>query len=345
MERRGFLGLITKALGLGFVASAFPGILVGKNRKLKKTMFKSEICWYIFVRKGSSWTSISELYTGTKKYAGYLSEFNGGPLLAGKYVFVPRKIIEKKLVEALKGKYYAKIPVKGRNLTEIVTKYCGMDPWIIRVVAAVSCLTHPKMLVYKDDPIFIPDIFIKKNVKPLKKLENKKQNLNTHKGTKFQSPFGEKKLPLKHKCNSWRDFEKEIYSSQICPSEKYGAHRGKGGKRKHEGLDLWCKEGTKLYPLFEGKVTKVVNRDKGVNGKLVKVLSSNSQYYFIYIHLKEVYVKKGQKVSLNTFVGSCGTTGNAYKKGNKKYSPHVHIVVREKKGFWKLVDPYRLIFD
>ena len=45
----------------------------------------------------------------------------------------------------------------------------------------------------------------------------------------------------------------------------------------------------------------------------------------MYIHMKNVKVKIGDRVNENTFLGEIGTQGNPNWKGN----PHMHIVLRK----------------
>ena len=64
-------------------------------------------------------------------------------------------------------------------------------------------------------------------------------------------------------------------------------------------------------------------------GNFIKI-KHNDGYYTLYAHLKEVYVKKNQKVSRGEKIGYMGDTGNAY-------GVHLHFEVRNKSD--KRIDP------
>lgn len=96
----------------------------------------------------------------------------------------------------------------------------------------------------------------------------------------------------------------------------------------HKGVDLRAAGGTPIYPIASGVVTGVGSDRKG--GNVINIQHTNGIRAY-YAHLGSVRVHKGDKVNLNTVIGTVGDSGNA-----KGTFPHLHIQV------WKnnqLIDP------
>lgn len=92
-----------------------------------------------------------------------------------------------------------------------------------------------------------------------------------------------------------------------------------GGKR-HKGVDLVGSGSKHIYPINSGEVvTKSYDSDGYGNYVIVK---HNDNYWSLYAHMKQVYVKKGQSVNKNTILGVEGSTG--YSTGS-----HLHLEVRK----------------
>ena len=104
----------------------------------------------------------------------------------------------------------------------------------------------------------------------------------------------------------------------------WGAARD-GGKRKHEGIDIFARKGTPVVAVADGVVIEAGNTRRG--GKTVWLRSFNNDFYYYYAHLNEQFVKGGQTVKKGDFLGSVGTTGNA-----KLTPPHLHFGVYSYSG-------------
>jgi murein DD-endopeptidase MepM/ murein hydrolase activator NlpD len=91
-----------------------------------------------------------------------------------------------------------------------------------------------------------------------------------------------------------------------------------GGKRKHEGIDIFARKGTPVVAIADGVVVDAGNTPRG--GKTVWLRSFNDDYYYYYAHLNEQFVKAGQTVRKGTHLGTVGNTGNA-----KLTPPHLHF--------------------
>ncbi len=98
----------------------------------------------------------------------------------------------------------------------------------------------------------------------------------------------------------------------------WGASR-EGGKRRHEGIDIFARKGTPVVSATDGVVTNVGNTRLG--GKVVWVINKNLQAVY-YAHLDKQLVKVGQVVKEGDVLGTVGNTGNA------RYTPaHLHFGV------------------
>lgn len=91
-----------------------------------------------------------------------------------------------------------------------------------------------------------------------------------------------------------------------------------GGKRSHEGIDIFASRGTPTVAVTEGRVTRTGNR--GLGGKQVwlkESLFGNSIYY---AHLDSILVNVGDRVKIGDTLGLVGNSGNA-----RTTAPHLHF--------------------
>jgi murein DD-endopeptidase MepM/ murein hydrolase activator NlpD len=91
-----------------------------------------------------------------------------------------------------------------------------------------------------------------------------------------------------------------------------------GGKRSHEGIDIFAERGTPVVAAVKGRISRTGNR--GLGGKQVWLregLFGNSLYY---AHLDSVIAKTGQQVKPGDTLGLVGNTGNA-----RTTPPHLHF--------------------
>jgi len=108
----------------------------------------------------------------------------------------------------------------------------------------------------------------------------------------------------------------------------WGASRD-GGKRKHEGNDIFAPKGTDLLALTDGEITRLTNT--GIGGKTVWLYDRDRDLRYYYAHLDEQLVRKGQWVSRGDVVGTVGNTGNA-----RTTPPHLHFGIYDQGA----IDPY-----
>lgn len=103
-----------------------------------------------------------------------------------------------------------------------------------------------------------------------------------------------------------------------------------GGRRSHEGVDIFASKGTPVLAVSEGRVARVGNNRLG--GKTVRV--SAGRYSFYYAHLDSQLVASGAKVKPGDTLGTVGNTGNA-----RTTAPHLHLGIYG--PGWKSVDPLK----
>lgn len=117
----------------------------------------------------------------------------------------------------------------------------------------------------------------------------------------------------------------------IWYEDTYGADR-EGGKRKHEGTDLFAPEGTPIYNVISGRVEKLGwNR---LGGERVGVRGIDGNYYY-YAHLQKInpLLEIGSKIEQNTLIGYMGHTGDAVTTPD-----HLHFGIEIRNGVW--INPY-----
>lgn len=76
----------------------------------------------------------------------------------------------------------------------------------------------------------------------------------------------------------------------------------------HQGVDMRASGGTSVYPMAPGIVTSVGTDPKGGNIVLIQHDNGIKTYS---AHLGTVNVHKGDKVGMDTVIGTVGNTGNA----------------------------------
>ena len=101
---------------------------------------------------------------------------------------------------------------------------------------------------------------------------------------------------------------------------------------KHEGIDFKTNVGTPVYATVDGTVSRV-NWKTRYNGYCIEIEAKGSPYVFKYLHLSEVNVEAGQKVTVGQQIAASGNTG-------KSTAPHLHYQINVgNKG--KVVDPMK----
>ena len=113
----------------------------------------------------------------------------------------------------------------------------------------------------------------------------------------------------------------------------WGADRD-GGRRQHEGVDIFAPRGTPVIAAADGFVSRV--GDTRIGGKVVWLRDTERGQSLYYAHLDSQLVRSGQRVQIGDTLGLVGNTGNA-----RGTPPHLHFgVYRRGEG---AVDPYPFV--
>ena len=91
----------------------------------------------------------------------------------------------------------------------------------------------------------------------------------------------------------------------------YGSQRILNGKprRPHYGIDFHAPEGTPVKSMMDGVVTLVENDMYFTGGTII--FDHGHGISTLYMHMKDINVKKGQKVKRGEIVGTLGQSGRA----------------------------------
>ncbi|MBA2593288.1 MAG: peptidoglycan DD-metalloendopeptidase family protein [Gammaproteobacteria bacterium] len=104
-----------------------------------------------------------------------------------------------------------------------------------------------------------------------------------------------------------------------------------GGRRQHEGVDIFAPRGTPVLAVAGGLATP---RESRLGGKTVWLRSRGASYY--YAHLDSFAVSSYARVDAGDVLGYIGNTGNA-----RTTAPHLHFgVYRRRSG---AIDPLPLL--
>lgn len=108
-----------------------------------------------------------------------------------------------------------------------------------------------------------------------------------------------------------------------------------GGKRSHEGIDIFGKFRTPVVAAADGVVTST--RENNLGGKVVFLRPDNASYTLYYAHLDAQLVREGQRVHTGDTVGLMGNTGNA-----KNTATHLHFGIYTGNG---AIDPMPFVLQ
>jgi murein DD-endopeptidase MepM/ murein hydrolase activator NlpD len=91
-----------------------------------------------------------------------------------------------------------------------------------------------------------------------------------------------------------------------------------GGKRSHEGIDIFAKKGTPVVAITNGTIS--YTGERGLGGKQVWLRDGLFGKSLYYAHLDSITVQAGAAVKVGDTLGFVGNTGNA-----KFTPPHLHF--------------------
>lgn len=120
---------------------------------------------------------------------------------------------------------------------------------------------------------------------------------------------------------------------KIAEHDKYGIrenHYVLFKRRQHSGFDITADIGTEVYPIsegivikseFDGTTTEGFDAFNDGYGNKVEILNNDGRRV-VYGHLREYYVKVGDKVTKDTIIGITGSSGGSRV-------PHLHLEIRK----------------
>lgn len=142
----------------------------------------------------------------------------------------------------------------------------------------------------------------------------------------------QRKSEILHKYTYYQPYRYEFpVIGMIWFEDSFGADR-EGGKRRHEGTDIFGKEGTPIVSICGGKVEQLGwNR---LGGERVGIRGDDGNYYY-YAHLQTIstLLVKGERVKAGECLGTMGHTGVALTTPD-----HLHFGIELPNGQW--INPY-----
>jgi len=104
-------------------------------------------------------------------------------------------------------------------------------------------------------------------------------------------------------------------------------------KKFHAGVDFSAPQGTPIYASGEGTVVKTHHSRRGYGNTIT--IDHGFGYSTFYAHIKEIKIKKGDKVVRGQIIATVGNTG-------KSTAPHLHYEVRKNN---RTVNPVYYFFN
>ena len=138
---------------------------------------------------------------------------------------------------------------------------------------------------------------------------------------------------------------------KVTEHDKYGIRKNHYvlfKERQHSGFDITADIGTEVHSISSGKVilaefdgttTEGFDAFNDGYGNKVEILNDDGRR-IVYAHLREYYVKKGDRVEQNTIIGITGCSGGSRV-------PHLHLEIRktntEETGLENTINPLDIL--
>ena len=162
------------------------------------------------------------------------------------------------------------------------------------------------------------------------KINTQKWDIQNIKGLpqKKVTPSKEDQKSIDRERNDIRGAQKDITMQELWKSGfikpvegrisgKFGGQRIMNGEKRnpHMGLDIAAPEGTDIKSSSDG-IIALAGKDYFYSGNVV-VINHGHGLFTIYAHMKDISVKKGDKIKQGDVIGTVGKTGRAT-------GPHLH---------------------
>jgi murein DD-endopeptidase MepM/ murein hydrolase activator NlpD len=122
-----------------------------------------------------------------------------------------------------------------------------------------------------------------------------------------------------------RDREPSLTDARVYPVSGKKADVGSvwgderdGGRRRHQGIDIFARKGTAVVAIEGGVITS--REETRLGGKVLWLRPQGAWWRAYYAHLDEQLVKEGDHVYKGQVIGTVGNTGNA-----KTTPAHLHF--------------------
>ena len=118
----------------------------------------------------------------------------------------------------------------------------------------------------------------------------------------------------------WKEpvYEFPVVASANARVQSFWGARRDGGRRSHEGIDIFAPRGTPVIAATEGRIT--FTGEKGLGGKQVWLRDRDRRNSLYYAHLDSIIISSGRNVERGDTLGLIGNTGNA-----RTTPPHLHF--------------------
>lgn len=138
---------------------------------------------------------------------------------------------------------------------------------------------------------------------------------------------------------------------KVAEHDKYGVrenHYVLFKRREHSGFDITADIGTEVHPIsegivitseFDGTTTEGYDAFNDGYGNKVEILNDDGRRV-VYGHLREYFVKPGERVTKETIIGKTGSSGGSRV-------PHLHLEIRKENtdntGLNYTIDPLEVL--
>ena len=107
--------------------------------------------------------------------------------------------------------------------------------------------------------------------------------------------------------------------------------RADGTPRAHQGIDLACAPGYRVYAVEDGVVVEVVKASSGFGWVVTLACKIDGKpVYPFYAHLSDIKVKVSQSVKAGDIIGLTGDTGNAEGMDSIVEGSHLHFGLKSR---------------